>query len=177
MAEFTIKLDGAADILAVLNRAPDIVNKHIRKALTKSGLLVEREARLKVPQATRAAMRSITSSVKGSGAEMHTLVQVGEPYGWFIEYGRRPGKMPPHGAGSSLALWAKAVGIISSGSNPTYLEQGILFVMARAIGAHGTRPQPFLEPAFEESRQKIAGYFRDAVVDAINEIEESANVN
>lgn len=173
MAEFTIKLDGAADVLSVLNRSPDIVNKHIRKALQKAGLLVESEAKRNVAQASRALFRSITSRVEGTGAQQHALVNVGEPYGWFVEYGRKPGKMPPHGPGSSLALWAKTVGIISSGSNPTRQEQGILFVIARGIGRYGTRPQPFLETAFDGSRERIAGYFRDAVVEAIKEIESA----
>lgn len=174
MTDMQITLEPAQKLIDLLNRAPDIVDKHIRKALVKSGLIVEREARENVAQATRGLMRSITSRVKGAGAEMHALVEVGEPYGWYVEHGRGPGKMPPYSAGSSLALWAKAVGITSSGSNPTRQDLGILFTIARSIGKHGTRAQPFLEPAFEESKPKIAGYFTDAIRDAIKEIEDAA---
>lgn len=155
-------------------RAPDIVEKHLRTALTKSGLLIERDAKQNVAQATRAAMRSITSRVTGIGAQMHALVEVGEPYGYYIEHGRAPGAMPPYRGGSSLALWAKSVGITSSGSNPSRQDLGILFCIARTIGRRGTRAQPFLEPAFDNNKHKIREYFEDALRAAIKEIEALA---
>ncbi len=171
MTEFRVEIENADAVIDLLNAAPDVFDKHIRKALQKSGLLVEREAKERVPQATRALFRSIVSDVTGSGASMQAVVSVGEPYGVYMEYGRPPGRMPPHGPGSSLALWAKMVGITSSGSNPTRQDLGILFMIARAIGRRGVEPQPFMEPALDASKGKIQRYFEDAIADAIAEIE------
>lgn len=174
MSDFQIRVDPIDSVLKVFQRAPDIVDKHLRRALTRSGLLIERDAKSNVAQATRAAMRSITSRVAGMGAQMHALVEVGEPYGYYIEHGRGPGGMPPYRGGSSLALWAKAVGITSSGSNPSRQDLGILFCIARSISRSGTRAQPFLEPAFDDNKGKIGQYFEEAIRDAIKEIEAMA---
>lgn len=171
MPELQITLTPPNDVVRILDLAPEIMDKHLRRALQKCGLLVEADAKRRVPQASRALFRSINSRVDGQGAQLHALVNVGEPYGWFVEHGRGPGRMPPHGAGSSLALWAKSVSIISSGSNPTRLDLGILFVIARAIGRSGTRAQPFLEPAFNENKARIATIFEEAIADAVKEIQ------
>ena len=49
--------------------------------------------------------------------------------------------MPPYQAGSPLYRWANAKGI------PPY-------AVAKKIGREGTKPQPFVEPAFTEAVSK-----------------------
>jgi hypothetical protein len=63
-------------------------------------------------------------------------------YARYVEEGRRPGRMPPPAA---LEGWARRkTGSISAA-----------FLIARAIGRRGTRPQPYLKPALDRNRQAI----------------------
>lgn len=68
-------------------------------------------------------------------------------YGYFVEYGRAPGRRPPLGA---IALWVKryATGDTSD------LERAE-FLISKAIGQRGTQPKPFLEPALTRSEAII----------------------
>lgn len=165
-----IEISGGSKVSALYSSAPDLFNKHLRKAVTKAAFIIEAEAKRRVPQATRALARSIASDTQTLGGTVSGIVTVGEPYGIYVEYGRGAGKMPPYKAGSSLALWAKAVGIISSGSNPTADDRSHLFLIARNIGRYGVKERPFLMAAFRDSVPKITRLFEDALQDITTEM-------
>jgi hypothetical protein len=58
------------------------------------------------------------------------------PYSEYVEKGRGPGKAPPK---EEIQAWLNSVGASQSRSSA--------FLVARRIGATGTRAQPFMEPA------------------------------
>lgn len=98
--------------------------------------------------AARAAPRGVTGTLRGrirmraSQPKMAVTVKSAAPHTWLVEHGRPPGKMPPlvtltgKREGQGIIPWAEAKGV-----DP--------FLIARAIGRAGTRPQPFITPAAE----------------------------
>ena len=124
-------------------RAPETVADETRAAMTASLLLLEADQRRMVAQDTRRLMTSINHKISGRGANLTGRVGPSARYGYFVEYGRRAGKPPPVGA---VAGWARR-----HGANP--------FLVARAIGRHGTRAQPFVRPSYTRNLRRIATLF------------------
>lgn len=139
----TAQVEGLDRLQRGLTGAPRALGSETRKAMEASLTLIEGDARKNAPQDTRRLAGSITYSIRGTGAELTGRVGPSLRYGWFVEHGRRPGKFPPLAAVSG---WARRHGV-----SP--------FVVARAIARKGTRPQPFLVPAFEKNRGRIVGLF------------------
>lgn len=63
------------------------------------------------------------------------------PYALGVEEGTRPHR-PPSGPNSSLAQWAELKGMN-------------VYAVAASIARNGTKPHPFVEPAYEEVKDVI----------------------
>lgn len=137
-----------------LSGAPSHLASETRQAMQASLLLIEGAARQGVAQDTRRLAGSITHTIAGSGANLTGRVGPSVRYGYWVEHGRKAGKPPPLDA---IAGWARRHGI-----HP--------FVVARAIGRRGTRPRPFLVPAFEKHRARIERLFRDVGVKVVSRL-------
>jgi hypothetical protein len=72
--------------------------------------------------------------------------------------------MPPP---SALQLWAKRY------AHGEFDERRTAFLIARAIGQKGTRPQPFLAPAFEAERQRAIKIIEAQVDRVVQQLEGS----
>lgn len=102
------------------------------------------------------------------------IIEVGEDYFkvsvsladyWhFLEEGRSPGKYPPPDA---IRNWIEVKPVVPqadmNGRTPT-VEQ-LTFLISRKIAEEGTNPQPFFEPAKEETIRQ----FEDRISYAIEE--------
>jgi hypothetical protein len=71
------------------------------------------------------------------------------PYAIYVEQGSSPHR-PPAGPDSSLAQWCEMKGLN-------------VWAVASSIARNGTKPNPFVEPAFEEVRDAIPATFADGV--------------
>ena len=97
-------------------------------------------------------------------------------YAFFVEYGRRSGKMPPvdeifaylKKTRSRHNLKANLKIINARARKPKtaadYLYK-VAWAVAKAIGKRGTRPHPFFAPAVKKNEKKVA----DAIAKAIQE--------
>lgn len=102
--------------------------------------------------------------------------QKSKGYAFFVEYGRRAGKMPPvdeifaylKKTRSRHNLKANLKIINARARKPKtaadYLYK-VAWAMAKAIGKRGTRPHPFFTPAVKKNEKKVA----DAIAKAIQE--------
>lgn len=117
------------------------------KAMQRACYRVERRAKQKAPRWRAELQRSITSKVEVRGVHGKDVAgEVGPNTGYslYVERGTEgPRTGPPL---SAIAPWAIAHGI------SPYLVQ-------RAIARKGTKAQPFLLPALEESRGDIDAEF------------------
>ncbi len=139
-----ITITGTKELSAGLRHAVSSTQPQLRTSMERACLLIEADARTRVAQDTRRLMGSITHRISGSGTSLHGEVGPSTGYGRFVEYGRRPGKPPPV---SAIAAWAHRKNI------------AVPFLVARAIGRRGIKPRPFLAPALEANRGKIATLF------------------
>ena len=141
-----LRLEGAPELARALLRSPEALAAAQARAMTRSLLLVEADARRNVRHDTRRLMNSITHEQHGRGTNLVGRVGPSVQYGLYVERGRRPGRRPPVAA---LRGWARRHGV-----NP--------YAVARAIGRRGTRARPFLVPAYLRNAARIVRLFADA---------------
>ena len=154
---FAIRIDTqqlARDIGARLQLAEARARELTLKALVESsrGILL-RNVKLLAPKATGSlqASHEVAIDEQNLRATLFSRLQ----YSIYVNLGRRARKrQPPPGA---LIEWLRLKGI------PDELE----FVIARAIGKRGIPEDPYLEDAFEQSREPIVDHFRRTLGEGI----------
>ena len=125
--DITIELDLRAFQARIAN-APTLLAGAKTRLLTAWAISVEAEAKTRAPVDTGRLRASLTHEVLAESASAGTNVV----YAPFVEFGTRP-HFPPLGA---IAGWAGHHGM-SAGA------------LAWAIAKHGTKPHPYLIPAFQ----------------------------
>jgi hypothetical protein len=132
-----------------------IVMDELRTGMTKSVLAVEADAKRGAPVDRGQLRRSLTHEVQVRSREVVGRAGTNLEYAKFVEDGRGPGKMPPV---SVIEDWAGRHGAAGAG-----------FLIARAIGRRGTRPKPYLKPAFEQNAAKISQELGPATLRRVSE--------
>lgn len=124
----TLELIGMDKLLAGFTAANQVATTEPEKVMQRSLLRIEASARAKAPKRTGRLAGSISHRISGVGGTITGEVGPSVRYGLFVETGTRPHWMPP----------------------------GILpFPAMRTIARRGTRPQPYMLPAFEQSLPTI----------------------
>ena len=77
-------------------------------------------------------------------------------YAYFVEYGRKAGRMPPP---DELAQWAYKKFQL----HDRKLARAAGWAMAVKIAKAGTRPHPFFVPAVEKNKSRIVRAIQDAI--------------
>lgn len=77
-------------------------------------------------------------------------------YAYFVEYGRRAGRMPPP---DELAQWAYKKFQL----HDRKLARQAGWAMAVKIAREGTAPHPFFIPALEKNKSRIVQIIQDAI--------------
>lgn len=133
-----------------LSRYPQQQQAEVQQTMTAGLLLIEATQRRLAPQDTRRLLGSITSEIQTTNRSIIGRVGPTVRYGYWAEYGRRPGKRPPIAA---IAGWARRHGI-----SP--------FVVARAIGRRGTRryrgdprSPPYVAPSLTQNLPALQRMF------------------
>ena len=157
-------LEGEKELFANMQKKLGGLGKAGREALQKGGMLIVNDA--------KANLRNNGSVVTGllrSSGKVQTVQ--GDPdavdagffsqqttggYAFFVEYGRRAGKMPPP---DMLIQWCRKKLRL-----PEKIAKARGWAMARKIAKKGTRPHPFFGPAVEKNKKAVV----DAIADAIS---------
>lgn len=157
-----IKLEGLDQVLKALDDTTPLVKQAVMRGLEKGGLDIIADAQNNL----RNNGSVVTGLLRQSGKVQKTddsTIDAGffdttnrsSGYAFFVEYGRRAGKMPPpdeliQWAYKKLRLDAKAAA--SAG-----------WALAKKIAKQGTKPHPFFKPAVERNRKKIMQRVQDAL--------------
>lgn len=128
MGLITVRIDGIDELERKLG--PGMVDGPINRFLDRGAITIQGKARGKAPVDTGRLRNSIGIE---SGPRERTIGP-NVHYGPYVEFGTRP-HWPPV---SALSPWAERHGM-----NP--------YAVQRAIAARGTKAQPYLGPAAEES--------------------------
>lgn len=99
-------------------------------------------------------------------------------YAYFVEFGRRAGKMPPI---TDILAWVEKRGIFRTYSIKTKRataktaaqssqEASFAYAVAKSIGKKGTKAQPFLYPAFASKSRQLGTYLKKHYGNFINNL-------
>lgn len=174
-------LDGERALFINMQKRLDGLGKEGRKALQTGGMTIVEEAKRNLKNNGSIATGALRASGKVQRVE-------GDPdsidagffsdkttggYAYWVEYGRRAGKMPPP---SMIEAWLQKKTATRSGiknafrsaaafarMKPEAYRRQLAYAIARSIAKHGTRPHPFFGPAVEKNRKAVV----DAIADAV----------
>lgn len=123
---------------------PNVSREPILRFLRRSAFTVEARAKEKAPVDRGRLRNSISHRIDEQ--QVRAVVFAGVNYAADVEFGMRP-HWPPVGA---LQPWARRHGFPAGPAGD--------FLVRRAIARRGTKAQPFMKPALDESLQDIEGF-------------------
>lgn len=157
-------LEGERELFANMQKKLGGLGKAGREALQKGGMLIVNDAKINLRN-----NRSVVTGLLRSSGKVQKVQgdedavdagffsqQTTGGYAFFVEYGRRAGKMPPP---DMLIEWCRKKLRL-----PEKLAKVRGWAMARAIARKGTRPHPFFGPAVEKNKKAVV----DAIAEAID---------
>ena len=120
----------------------------------------------------------INSGAVKEGADDAILAGFPTKYAYYVEFGRRAGKWPPF---DDILQWVKIRRIAKlhnreerKGLGVTKLQDYMTetyttaFLIQRSIGKKGTKPHPFLKPAFENNKRLYEQVIRKGAKKVLN---------
>ena len=148
--------------------------KHTMKALNDFGdfIITNYKSQLEAEQMNNGELyRTISYSVSTVSSGWVISVSLAD-YWKYVEYGRRPGKMPPV---SAIENWIKVKQIIphsmtlKSGKTVIPTIPQLSFLIARSIGRRGIAPKPLFKNSFEAAKKQFIQVIKDAITQDIKE--------
>ena len=148
--------------------------KHTMKALNDFGnfIITNYKSQLEAEQMNNGELyRTISYSVSTGNSGWVISVSLAD-YWKYVEYGRRPGKMPPV---SAIENWINVKQIIphsmtlKSGKTVIPTIPQLSFLIARSIGRRGIAPKPLFQKSFEAAKQQFIQVIKDAITQDIKE--------
>lgn len=145
-----------------------------KKALSALGMRIIAQAKANLRRRKNIATGLLVNSgaVKEDGP---VAIKAGFPtmYAYYVEFGRRAGKWPPF---DEILQWVKKRRIAKLHNREERKALGVTklqdyitetyttaFLIQRSIGKKGTRPHPFLRPAFETNKHLVVSIIRKAM--------------
>lgn len=168
----TMWLDGEKELYVNMQKRMDLSTKAGREALQKAGLKIVAEAK----ENLRKNRSVVTGMLRASGkvqkvANDADSVDAGffgdqsrGGYAYYVENGRRAGKMPPV---DELAQWFKKKHRIGNAKEALARAWGL----AKRIAREGTQPHPFFKPAIESTKKDVEQILKEAIKKEIDKNE------
>ena len=160
----TMWLDGEKELYVNMQKRMDLSTEAGRKALQTAGLKIVSTAK----ENLRRNKSVVTGMLRSSGKVQQVAndpdsVDAGffsdssrGGYAFFVENGRRAGKMPPV---DELAQWFKKKHRIGNAKEALARAWGL----AKRIAREGTRPHPFFKPALEACKKDVEEILKEAI--------------
>ena len=149
-----IYVEGLDELLRKMDRLPAEVQRECFKAMQSASLDIIADAKGNL----RANGSVVTGNLRASGKVQKVddkTLDVGffssdvkdKGYASYVEYGRKPGKMPPP---DILEAWAYKKFRLSHKD-----ARSAAWALARSIAKKGTKARPYFEPAVESGWRKM----------------------
>ena len=149
-----IYVEGLDELLRKMDRLPAEVQRECFKAMQTASLDIIADAKGNL----RANGSVVTGNLRASGKVQKVdekTLDVGffssdvenKGYARYVEYGRKPGKMPPP---DILEAWAYKKFRLSHKD-----ARSAAWALARSIAKKGTKARPYFEPAVESGWRKM----------------------
>ena len=138
---------------------PNVLRREFTRAMKLAVVHLEGEVKKKTPINFGMLRKSIVSHTKFNPLRGEVFATMpGRAYVDYVEFGRKAGKQPPSGTGSSLRLWVRRKLKLSGSALAT-----ATFLIARAIGKRGTKPVKMFKNTEEQERNKVMRMFKEAI--------------
>lgn len=162
----SISIEGLDRLLKAFDKADKDVRKAAMQGLQKAGLNIIADAQMNLRDNSSVVTGLLRQSGKVQKVDEETL-DIGffdtqnrqSGYAYFVEYGRRAGRMPPP---DEMAEWAYKKFQLHDRN----LARQAGWAIAIKIAREGTRPHPFFAPAIDKNKNRITSALRDALKDA-----------
>ena len=148
-----IYVEGLDELLRKMDRLPAEVQRECFKAMQRASLDIIADAKSNLRVNGSVVTGNLRASGKVQKVDEKTL-DVGffssdsdKGYASYVEYGRKPGKMPPP---DILEAWAYKKFRLSHKE-----ARSMAWALARSIAKKGTKARPFFEPAVESGWRKM----------------------
>lgn len=148
-AHIEIELPGLGRLLDIVDKAGPFGITQLKRALNRGAIILQRAERQEAPRDTSNLANMISIIDVGS---MEVMISPRANYAEAIHNGRLPGNPPP---ASALESWARRKGL-----NP--------YAVSKSIGQKGTKPNPFVARALDDSQNAINDEF-DAAADKVQD--------
>lgn len=161
---------GIKEFRAKIDMVLNTCDNEVEKIVLKNTIELQSNAKSKAKKDTGFLAGSI--SVKTINKGMTGVVSVGAIYGAYIEFGTRGQVNVPSGYEEMAAVFKGSRGGMPppealKGWAARHGLAGKEFLIARAIARRGTKPQPFLIPAYEKQQT----YFMIDIVKLLKKLE------
>ena len=165
MTNIRLDLSEVEDLARAFDELPKKLARGINRAMHKAVTVVQGRVVVHTPVFLGNLRGSIFTQVKGTPINVIGTVATNLVYGAPVEFGRRPGRMPPVDA---LEMWVRRqLGV--SGDE----ARSVAFVVARAIGRRGTKARKMFDKGSRESVQPVLKIFTNMVNEVIVEFDRS----
>ena len=149
-----IYVEGLDELLRKMDRLPAEVQRECFKAMQSASLDIIADAKSNLRVNGSVVTGNLRASGKVQKVDEKTL-DVGffssdvenKGYARYVEYGRKPGKMPPP---DILEAWAYKKFRLSHKD-----ARSAAWALARSIAKKGTKARPYFEPAVESGWRKM----------------------
>ncbi len=166
MAE-TISVEGLNELLRRFDNAGDKIRKAAMQGLQRASLQIIADAQMNLRDNGSVVTGLLRQSGKVQKVDDDNL-DVGffdsqnkqSGYAFFVEFGRRAGRMPPP---DEPAQWAYKKFQL----HDRKLARQAGWALAMKIAKEGTKPHPFFMPAIEKNKSKVIHALRDAINAAV----------
>lgn len=164
---YSIETIGLEEQLTQLLAYDEISNRHMRKAMQGSLVTLGSEIVPLVPVGISSRLKnSMGSSIEEIGPAnligKYGSSLKGEVYPSVMEFGRKPGKMPPI---AGLLRWVHLK--IRPGAEQEYT---VAYLIARKIGREGIKGRGFMKEGFGKAKTKILTFFNRALDDIARDL-------
>jgi len=137
------------------------IPKEIEKQLLNAMLFSTSHLENKVAEKTPVNFGILRNSITSKSTLTRGVVFAQNPgakYVEFVERGRRPGKFPPWGVGSSLELWVRRV-LKVSGKR----LRSTSYLVARKIAKKVTKAVEMFETTEKQEKNKVIRFYQRAI--------------
>lgn len=160
-----INVEGLDKMLQAFDKAEKDIRKAAMKGLQKAGLAIIADAQNNLRNNGSVVTGLLRQSGKVQKVDEENL-DVGffdsqnrqSGYAYFVEYGRRAGRMPPP---DELAQWAYKKYQL----HDRKAARAAGWALAAKIAKEGTQPHPFFAPAIDKNKSKIIDAIGGAIKD------------
>lgn len=149
-------------VLKAFARAPAVMARTMERYLGQAGQLLTREVKRELRQNGSMGFTTLMNSIRTERPfPLARDVKAGVKYARHVEEGTRPGYrgLPPR---RPLAEWLR----IKHGLSEQEANRRA-FGLARYIQRHGTKPAPFVKPAFHKNESRLLAMLRKGAAEGV----------